>query len=262
MAPIDPEDQPIIHIERISQYVPLPPVALNSALPAICAEVFSPLLLNYYPPVKGVVLAYEDVQLSSRPPKPTATSKSSSRRRKPAADNDDDSDGGSDEDGVVLTKCVDEYMAPYVWATASLLVWRPAPGCYLGASVTHQSGTHITLSHLNAFAITILKEYLPGDWEWSAKEANKKKKGFDGRIADEGGAWVDGDGVEVFKGKEFRVRVREWDVKGGKGKGVWKVDGSLLSAEEEKSRAAKKAGKAGKAAAGRNGASGEVVEVD
>ena len=164
------------------------------------------------------------------------------------------------EDGIVLTRCVDEYMAPYVWATASLVVWRPELDSYLGATLTHQSATHITLSHLNTFAITVLKENLPKGWTWNGQQANKKKKGFDGLVADEGGWWVDGDGVEVSKGREFSVRVREWDVRGGKGKGVLRVDGSLLAAEEEKSRAAKKAGKA---AVGRNPArNGEVMEID
>lgn len=242
----------------MSQYVPLPPVSLNAALPAICAEVFSPLLLNYYPPVKGLVLAYEDVKLSSQPPKNTVAH--TSRQLRYGANDDNEDTIAEQEDGVVLTRCVDEYMAPYVWATASLLVWRPAPNSYLSATLTHQSSTHITLAHLNTFAITILKENLPVDWSWNSKEANRKKKGLDGRIADEGGWWVDGDGLEISKGREFSVRVREWDVRGGKGKGVLRVDGSLLSAEDEKKKATKKAGKA---AVARNGlANTEVIEVD
>lgn len=266
MAPIQPSQDSLLHIERVSQYVPLPPTSLNTALPAICAEVFSPLLLTYYAPVKGVVLAYQDVKLSAQPPRPlTAQTHKSSRRK----DHSDDGDGddaerlAEQEHGIVLTKCVDEYMAPYVWATASLIVWRPTPNSYLSATLTHQSATHVTLSHLNTFAVTVLKENLPVNWMWSGQQANKKKKGFDGRVADEGGAWVDGTGAEVSKGREFNVRVKEWDVRGGKGKGVLRVEGSLLSAEEEKSRAAKKAGKA---AVGRNAArrvaDGEVVEVD
>jgi DNA-directed RNA polymerase I subunit RPA43 len=37
--------------------------------------------------------------------------------------------------------------------------------------------------------------------------------------------------------------VREWDVRGGKGKGVLRVEGSLLSVEEEKGRAERRKGK-------------------
>ncbi|KAL1599471.1 hypothetical protein SLS60_007274 [Paraconiothyrium brasiliense] len=260
MAPIEEPDTSLLHVTRISQYVPLPPISLHAALPAISAEVFSPLLLSYYPPAKGVVLAYEDVSLSSQPPKTASPSTHKSRHRQ-APDADDLERLAEQEEGVVLTRCVDEYMAPYVWATASLLIWRPAPNTYLDATLTHASATHITLAHLNTFAITVLKESLPADWSWHAEKANKKTKGFDGKIADEGGWWMDGELGEVKKGTGMRVRVREWDVRGGKGKGVLRVDGSLLSVEEERKKGARKVGKA---AVGRNGGAteGEGMEVD
>ncbi|KAF2448069.1 hypothetical protein P171DRAFT_429646 [Karstenula rhodostoma CBS 690.94] len=259
MAPIaEPEDN-LLNITRISQYVPLPPTSLHAALPAISAEVFSPLLLTYHPPAKGVILAYEDVSLSAQPPKSTATSAHKSRKHS-SPDSDDDERRAEAEEGVVLTRCVDEYMAPYVWATASLLVWRPAPNAYLDATLTHQAGTHITLAHLNTFAITVMKESLPADWTWNAVQTGKKMKGFDGRIADEGGWWMDGELNEVTKGTSMRIRVREWDVRGGKGKGVLRVDGSLLSVEEERSRAGKKAGKAAVGRGARTEADG--MEVD
>lgn len=262
MAPIPELEDNLLHLTRLSLYVPLPPTSLHAALPAISAEVFSPLLLTYHPPAKGVILAYEDVSLSARPPKTTSTTRKSRKHASPGSDVDDDDDErrAEAEEGVVLTRCVDEYMAPYVWATASLLVWRPAPNAYLDATLTHQAGTHITLAHLNTFAITVMKEHLPADWTWNAVQTGKKKKGFDGRIADEGGWWMDGELNEVTKGTSMRVRVREWDVRGGKGKGVLRVDGSLLSVEEERSRAAKKAGKA---AVGRSTITeGEGMEVD
>ncbi|KAJ4354692.1 uncharacterized protein N0V89_006429 [Didymosphaeria variabile] len=248
MAPIEEPDTNLLHVTRISQY----------------RRSLLPLLLSYYPPAKGVVLAYEDVSLSSQPPK-TASSSANKSSRRHAGDADADADDleriAEQEEGVVLTRCVDEYMAPYVWATASLLIWRPAPNSYLDATLTHQSATHITLAHLNTFAITVLKESLPADWTWHTEKANKKKKGFDGLVADEGGWWMDGELNEIRKGLPMRVRVREWDVRGGKGKGVLRVDGSLLSVEEERSKVAKKAGKA---VVGRNArvTGGEVMEVD
>ncbi|KAL5391266.1 hypothetical protein PMIN02_006620 [Paraphaeosphaeria minitans] len=258
MAPIHVSEENLLHVTRISQYVPLPPTSLHAALPALSAEVFSPLLLTYYPPAKGIILAYENVSLSAQPPK-TSIHKSSRKHASSAPDSDDEERRAEAEEGIVLTRCVDEYMAPYVWATASLLVWRPAPNAYLDATLTHQAGTHITLAHLNTFAITVMKEHLPADWTWNAAQAGKKTKGFDGRIADEGGWWMDGELNEVKKGTSMRVRVREWDVRGGKGKGVLRVDGSLLRLEEESVRAAKKAGKA---AQGRSAREAEGMEVD
>lgn len=252
MAPLQPSVSSPLYIERVSQYVPLPPTSLNAPLPAICTEVFSPLLLNYYAPVQGVVLAYEDVKLSSKPPQTQAPSSQkshkSSRKQEPATAET------PEEGGAVLLNCIDEYMAPHVWATASLLVWRPAPNSYLSATLTHQSATHVTLAHLNTFAISILKEHLPRDWMWYSAEANRKTKGWDGKISDEGGWWVDGDEKKVEKGREFQVRVKEWDVRGGKGRGHLKIDGSLLSVEEEKSKAEK--------AKGKTATNGEVMEID
>jgi len=231
MAPIQDKELSPLRLERISQYVPLPPASLNSPVPAICADIFSPLLLSYYPPVKGVVLAYEDVKLSSEPP------------RAPGATNDEESDG------LVLLRQIDEYASPYVWATASLLVWRPQLNAYLSATLTYQAATHITLSHLNTFAITVLAEHLPEGWSWFTNSGdagrNKKKRGWDGGIADEGGSWVDAEGETIEKGKSIQVRVREWEGGSGKGKGrgVVKVMGSLLTASEERSKGEKRKGK-------------------
>ncbi|KAH7414546.1 hypothetical protein DE146DRAFT_640633 [Phaeosphaeria sp. MPI-PUGE-AT-0046c] len=220
MAPIPPQKNPssLLHIERISQYVSLSPASLNNPLPAICASIFSPLLLSYFPPARGIVLAYEDVELSSRAP----GSKTSS------------STAGGEE--LLLTH-VDEYTAPYLWATASLLILRPVANAMTSGYVTHQSKTHITLSHLNTFPISITKEHLPQSWQWHSEQAGLVKKGWDGRIQDEGGWWVDGDGEKV--GGELEVRITDFDGRmdgRGRARGVLRIEGSLLTVEEERAR--------------------------
>lgn len=214
MAPIQQSqpDSSLLHIERISQYVSLSPASLATPLPALCASIFSPLLLSYFPPAKGIVLAYEDVSLSSSPPS-TSTSASTP-------------DASSEP---LLLRHVDEYAAPFLWATASFLVFRPRIGAKIPGRITHQSKTHITLAHLNTFPISILKEQLPEEWTWEQTQQGLMKKGWDGKIADEGGRWVDGQGKPVEGELEVWIRGVEGRMDGrGRGKGFLRLEGSLL----------------------------------
>jgi len=236
MAPQAAETS-LLHIERISQYVSLSPASLADPHPAICASIFSPLLLSYFPPARGIVLAYEDVVLSDRAPTKGSTIQS----------------GG--ENGGLLLRHVDEYTAPFVWATASLLVFRPQRDAQLSGVITHQSRTHITLSYLNTFPVSITSEHFPDSWTWHAEASNKMSKGWDGRISDEGGWWVDeqGDRVEgVLEG----VRIRDFEGRmdgRGRGKGVLRIEGSLVGEGEERERREKGVKGKGKAKAKANG---------
>lgn len=189
MAPI-PNDN--LFTERISQYVSLPPAALATPLPALCASVFSPLLLSYFPPARGIILAYEDVSLSSSP-----------------------SDGADEE---VLLRHVDEYASPFLWATATFLIWRPQRGNWITGRITHQSKTHITLSYLNIFPISVLATQLPSSWKFQSQESDE-------------GTWVNEDG-EVSG--DLRVRLLDFDGRTdgkAKGKGL-RLEGSLLNEDQ------------------------------
>ncbi|KAF2637131.1 hypothetical protein P280DRAFT_458952 [Massarina eburnea CBS 473.64] len=260
MAPMPPaNDDSVFYIERISQYVSIPPAALGDPLPAVCASVYSPLLLTYFSPVKGIVLGYEDVRLSDQEPRSKSSSSSKkSKKRRHRDQQDAEEEEAEQENGTVLLQQIDEYTAPFVWASASLLVWKPRDGAWIMATLTHQSATHITLSHLNTFPVSVLADQLPKGWTWHAVQAGRMKKGWDGRVADAGGWWVDGEGGKVgAEGKEFRVRIVEWDAKGGmgKGRGGMKISGSLLGAGER--------GKGkGRVDAGASSTNAEVMQVD
>ncbi|KAF2131790.1 hypothetical protein P153DRAFT_336421 [Dothidotthia symphoricarpi CBS 119687] len=237
MAPIQAQDEDasLLHIERISQYVSLSPASLATPLPSLCACIFSPLLLSYFPPAKGIVLAYEDVSLSSSPPSKTT----------PTNDNDPP---------LLLLKHIDEYTAPFLWATASFLVFRPRTGARVPARITHQSRTHITLAHLNTFPISVLKDCLPAEWVWEQTEQGRVSKGWDGRIADEGGRWVDGEGTPVEGEMRVWIRGVEGRMDGrGKGKGFLRLEGSLVKDGDVRGK-----GKKGK---GREVLAGDQVEL-
>jgi DNA-directed RNA polymerase I subunit RPA43 len=213
MAPAPPPDTSLLHTERISQYVSLSPSSLSNPLPALCASIFSPLLLSYFAPARGIVLAYSDVSLSSSAPTKTSDGKESA--------------GGEGE--TLLLRHVDEYTAPFLWATATFLIWRPVVHATIAGRITHQSTTHITLSHLNTFPVSVTREYMPKEWKWQQDKAGMVSKGWDGRLRDEGGCWVDGKGNRVEGELECVIRDFDGRLDGkGRGKGFLRVEGSLL----------------------------------
>ena len=119
-----------------------------------------------------------------------------------------------------MLRHVDEYSSPFLWATATFLIWRPKHNKYITGRVTHQSKTHITLSYLNMFPISVLATQLPSTWTFKAQHTDE-------------GVWLNGD--EEVAG-DLRVRLLDFDGRTdgkSKGKGL-RLEGSLLSAEEEK----------------------------
>ncbi|PPJ51277.1 hypothetical protein CBER1_08931 [Cercospora berteroae] len=137
-------------IQRITAtlYIALSPVVNNYPIEGVCAEHFSPLYLQYYPPFDGVVLSYENVRLSENP------------------------EEGLREDGpsTVLARSINEYGVEFVWVTADFLVFRPAPNTYLKAEVNLQNESILGLLYLNYFTVSIPKENLPEDWKWDGSQ--------------------------------------------------------------------------------------------
>ncbi|KAL5114696.1 hypothetical protein ACEQ8H_007430 [Pleosporales sp. CAS-2024a] len=241
-VPVPQDNASLLHIERISQYVSLSPASLNHALPALCASIFSPLLLSYFAPARGIVLAYENVLLSSRVPSPCA------------------SETNTAPEPLVL-KHIDEYTTPFLWATASFLVFRPRRHASISARITHQSKTHITLSYLNTFPVSVTRDYLPDQWSWHQTCSGLVKKGWDGRLSDEGGHWVDREGAKVEG--ELEVRIRDWDGRmdaRGRGKGFLRIEGTMLKEGDGDARHHKRRRRDQKGKGQANG--GEVVVVE
>ncbi|KAH9865866.1 hypothetical protein J1614_009453 [Plenodomus biglobosus] len=256
MAPIDPENTSLLYKERIAQYVSLPPSCLATPLPALCASIFSPLLLSYFPPARGIVLAYEDVELHDSPPRSTTSARQRGSKpsrqahaqppphqqqqgnnpgTNPPQDSTEESSHPNPPQPLLL-RHIDEYSAPFLWATATFLVFRPTRNAYLSGTITHQSRTHITLSYLNTFPVSVLAAHLPSTWSWHSDAANRVKKGWDGSLSDEGGWWVvEGQG-KVENGSTVDVRIRDFEGRldgKGRGKGFLKIEGSLLALGEE-----------------------------
>jgi DNA-directed RNA polymerase I subunit RPA43 len=132
-------------------YLPLSPISISPthALASLLAEHLSPLLLTYFPPLKGVVMAYSNASISSRLPS-------------------DSSRLASDPNPQPLTLATtaDEYGVLYVYLTATFLVFRPKRGQILDGWVNVQSEGFLGAVVFNLFSVGIERKRLPSNWKW------------------------------------------------------------------------------------------------
>lgn len=108
--------------QTTSFYLSLSPCASAFPLEGLCAEHLSPLLLTYYPPLRGIVLAYKNARMSTeRPDLSSKDSNSSTVSKK------------------VLSRSIDEYGVTFVWLTADFLLCRPKKGTWIEGFVNLQN---------------------------------------------------------------------------------------------------------------------------
>jgi DNA-directed RNA polymerase I subunit RPA43 len=196
------------HTQTASLYLPLAPISQRHPLEGICAEHLSPLILTYYPPLKGVILSYSEPRISERP--------------------------FEDDEECVLVKCIDEYGAGYVWTTAEFLLFKPQRGGYLEGYVNLQNEGHLGLVCWNLFNASIERQRLPKDWKWiGIAEAQKTKTTVNDNYAEEGpGYFVDGDGNKVEG--TIRFRVKEIESSHDRERGFLSIEGTMLGDEAER----------------------------
>ncbi|GAB7356051.1 hypothetical protein MBLNU459_g6668t1 [Dothideomycetes sp. NU459] len=240
--------------QTTSLYLPLSPVCHRFALDGLCAEHLSPLLLTYYPPLRGVVLSYANPRLSD-----TARSAPASREAPEARE-------------LVLAKSINEYAVSFLWLTADFTLLRPTRGAVVEGYVSLQNESYLGLVCWNFFNAGIERRRLPKDWQWvggggsgSGGASNGRNAGADwmrgGKArAGEGdaqGHFVDGEGKKIEGTIRFRVRDFESAPSTDRERGFLSIEGTLLSEEEDKQvdaevRARQKAkGKGGRRLGGR-----------
>ena len=201
--------------QTTSFYLPLSPCAYHFPLEGLCAEHISPLLLTYYPPLDGVMLAYENARMSEHPDG-TFPAKTNMEAK------------------TVLSRSIDEYAVTYVWLTAEFVLFRPRRGTRLEGYVSLQNESMLALVCYNYFNAVIEKEKLPKDWRWKGDEDDierpdgKKKK----RLADGNGYFVNGK-REKLEGR-IVFRVEDFDASAGQdGTGTVSILRTLLSEGED-----------------------------
>ncbi|KAA8645581.1 hypothetical protein EYZ11_001793 [Aspergillus tanneri] len=133
-------------------YLPLSPISISPthALASLLAEHLSPLILTYYPPLQGVVLAYSNASISSTPPSASSVSVPNDPNPQP----------------LTLARTAGEYGVLYVYLTATFLVFRPQRGQILEGWVNVQSEGFLGAVVLNLFSVGIERKRLPSDWKW------------------------------------------------------------------------------------------------
>ncbi|KAL8688751.1 MAG: hypothetical protein Q9218_005415 [Villophora microphyllina] len=228
--PTKPIESSPFHLQTTSLYLPLPPREQNNALQGLCAEHLLPLILTYYPPLRGVILSYRNAKLSTTPQQNLA------------------------DQEIVLARAIDEYAAPHVWVTAEFLLFQPKKGNVLEGRINLQNEGNIGLVCWNFFNASIEKKRLPRNWKWRAgssgvKDSRKKLKGsergnqgdidpVDASLQVNGvdhleGCFEDENGRKIEGLKEFTVKDIETSRNSGGDNGFLSIEGTLLSEAEE-----------------------------
>ena len=141
------------HEQRISLFLSVAPIAQQQPLQAVCAEHLSPLVLTYYPPLRGVIISYRNPRLCNSPNEPT------------------------DEEHPLITyaRTIDEYGASFVWLTVDFLIFRPQTGDVIEGYINLQNETGIGLVCWNFFNANVDSAHLPRSWKWAMQGTHWKK---------------------------------------------------------------------------------------
>ncbi len=230
---IPPRREPVspFYQQTSSFYLPLPPISQKHALQGICAEHISPLILTYYPPFHGVVIAYSNARLSTDPQ--------------------------TEASNPAYARAIDEYASSYVWFTADFVIFKPRRGTVIDGYVNLQSESTIGLLCLNFFNASIERRRLPKEWKWipggmKVPGKRKLKKAAKDTMSDSDGVDVDEDdtaghiledtegffqdqaGDKVEGLVRFRVKNVDTSKSMDRETGFVSIEGTMLSEDEER----------------------------
>ena len=196
--------------QTTSFYLALSPCAHAFALEGLLAEHISPLILTYVPPLKGILLSYENPRMSEQP---------SGVRSKDAE--------------PVMSQSLNEYGVTFVWLTAEFTVFRPRKGTYLEGFVNVQNESMLGLVCHNFFNAMIERDKLPKDWKWvddsdEGAQTQTRKRTLQGV-----GHFEDGGGEEIEGKLVFRVDDFEANPGSDGGPGTVSLVGTLRFDHDE-----------------------------
>ncbi|RMZ87807.1 hypothetical protein DV736_g4963, partial [Chaetothyriales sp. CBS 134916] len=246
---------------RISLYLPIPAITLpHHAISALLSRHLAPLLLTYFPPVKGIVLAFQDPVMSAN------ASGGINHPLKPPTDDQYQTEGDDAHVTQVLAQASDQQGVAWVWLTVTFLVFNPQRGDQLYGVNNVASEGFVGLVSYNYFQISIGARRIPSEWKWRGPETSqgrKQKRRTKGKM-DQDGRWsqsspvpaepsqssvadersrvkIESDtGFYLESGDKIdnvmKFRVVDTDMVAGSHKGEWAlhVDGSLLDDDAEK----------------------------
>ena len=167
------------HLIRLSLYVPLPAISVQSPLASLLASHIAPNLLTYFEPLRGILLAFSDPAISTSPPHTTG---------EPLPP---PSSGYPPIHPTYQALAGDDFGVSWLWLTATFLVFRPQRGAEITGHLNICSEGYIGLSLYNYFQVSIAKSRIPKSWRWidpsgsaMGPPTGKKRKGKKERIND------------------------------------------------------------------------------
>lgn len=200
--------------QTTSFYLALSPIAHQFPLEGLCAEHISPLLLTYYPPMKGVVLSYANPRMSETPENGAQIKKGKHAK-------------------TVLGQSVDEYAVTYVWLTVDLLVFKPQKDTVLEGYVNLQNESILGLICYNYFNAGIERSRIPKDWQWVEDEAPEEGDMSRKGRREAAGHYVNAEGNKVEGKIVFKVKDFEATAGAETGSGSINIYGTLLAGDED-----------------------------
>lgn len=154
------------YTQTISLYVPFFPIGFDKPITNVASQHLDPLLNHYSPLLRGVLLAYRNVNLSERPVRPNPKNL-------------------PDDHTPALLQSIDEYAVGFGWLTADVDLFIPSRGAWMEGTVNLQSEGHIGVVCWGKFNASIEAKRLPSGWRWvdlhgnggSNSNANGQAKG-------------------------------------------------------------------------------------
>lgn len=239
------------YTQTISLYVPFFPIGFDKPITNVASQHLDPLLNHYSPLLRGVLLAYRNVNLSERPVRPNPKNL-------------------PDDHTPALLQSLDEYAVGFGWLTADVDLFIPSRGAWMEGTVNLQSEGHIGVVCWGKFNASIEAKRLPAGWRWVDLNENGGNNGAanggqakgkhtyltadpDTPSADEEdestdvlddsplelaelhttGYWVDESG-ERAGAKPLRFRIKNFDVGVAGDYGYISIEGTTLDDEAER----------------------------
>ncbi|OIW23422.1 hypothetical protein CONLIGDRAFT_585863 [Coniochaeta ligniaria NRRL 30616] len=237
------------YTQTVSLYVPFFPIGFDKPITNVTSQHLEPLLNHYSPLLRGVLLAYRNVNLSERPVRPNLKNL-------------------PDDHTPALLESLDEYAVGFGWLTADVDLFIPSRGAWMEGTVNLQSEGHIGVVCWNKFNASIEAKRLPAGWRWVDLNENGDNSNANGRAKgkhtflsadpdtpdadpeNEGtdtlddsplelaelhttGYWVDEAGARV-SAKPLRFRIKNFDVGVAGDYGYISIEGTTLNDEEER----------------------------
>lgn len=213
------------HKVTATMHVSLAPMYSTTPAIGIKSQHLDPLLMTWYSPVGGIVLAYENLRLLGQD-------------ENSFYDKEEEND--SSNSYTKVAKVIHESPFAFSWIAVDFLVWKPQQEDRVEGIINLQAPSHISLLIHDVFHASIRRESLPDDWEFVYHEADeayyegeeetanvvdsvvesmdkdgdKKKDNKEGEDKNDEkntasksiGYWVDGNGEKIVENIKFIIR--------------------------------------------------------